>query len=162
MASVPIAEAAALPVRGATCQRLVPARLWRRPHPPPWPDRGVSEGPPEVPLALGPRAPPLDAPPAVEPADCRVHQHCQPGICPASPAHRLHRLNRSCYLVVLFKPWWGSWVAWGSPKIWGYPAYPPMIASWPAGIKQPERIVDDLVEFCELMPTLCEVTFETR
>ena len=58
--------------------------------------------------------------------------------------------------------WWGSWVAWGSPKIWGYPAYPPMIASWPAGIKQPERIVDDLVEFCELMPTLCEVTFETR
>jgi arylsulfatase A len=34
----------------------------------------------------------------------------------------------------------------------------PMIASWPAGIKQPERIVDDLVEFCDLMPTLCEVT----
>ena len=34
----------------------------------------------------------------------------------------------------------------------------PLIASWPAGIKQPERVVDDLVEFCDLMPTLCEVT----
>ena len=34
----------------------------------------------------------------------------------------------------------------------------PMIASWPAGIKRPGRVVDDLVEFCDVMPTLCEVT----
>ena len=34
----------------------------------------------------------------------------------------------------------------------------PMIASWPAGIKQPGRVVDDLVEFCDIMPTLCEAT----
>ena len=34
----------------------------------------------------------------------------------------------------------------------------PLIASWPAGIKQPGRVVDDLVDFCDVMPTLCEVT----
>ena len=34
----------------------------------------------------------------------------------------------------------------------------PLIASWPAGIKKPGRVVDDLVEFSDLMPTLCEVT----
>ena len=34
----------------------------------------------------------------------------------------------------------------------------PLIASWPGGIKQPGRVVDDLVEFSDLMPTLCEVT----
>ena len=34
----------------------------------------------------------------------------------------------------------------------------PLIASWPAGIKKPGRVVDDLVEFCDIMPTLCEAT----
>ena len=34
----------------------------------------------------------------------------------------------------------------------------PLIASWSTGIKQPGRVVDDLVEFSDLMPTLCEVT----
>jgi arylsulfatase A len=34
----------------------------------------------------------------------------------------------------------------------------PLIASWPAGIKNSGRVVDDLVEFCDMMPTLCEVT----
>ena len=34
----------------------------------------------------------------------------------------------------------------------------PLIASWPAGIKKPGRVVDDLVEFSDFMPTLCEVT----
>ena len=34
----------------------------------------------------------------------------------------------------------------------------PLIASWPAGIKQPGRVDDNLVEFCDVMPTLCEVT----
>ena len=31
-------------------------------------------------------------------------------------------------------------------------------ASWPSGIQQAGRVVDDLVEFCDLMPTLCEAT----
>ena len=34
----------------------------------------------------------------------------------------------------------------------------PLIASWPAGMKKPGRVVDDLVEFCDIMPTLCEAT----
>ena len=34
----------------------------------------------------------------------------------------------------------------------------PFIASWPAGIEQPGRVVDDLVEFSDIMPTLCEAT----
>ena len=34
----------------------------------------------------------------------------------------------------------------------------PLIASWPAGIKKPGRVVDDLVEFSDFMPTICEVT----
>jgi arylsulfatase A len=33
----------------------------------------------------------------------------------------------------------------------------PLIASWPAGIQQTGRVVDDLVEVCDMMPTLCEV-----
>ena len=34
----------------------------------------------------------------------------------------------------------------------------PMIANWPAGIQKPGRVVDDLVEFTDMMPTLCDVT----
>ena len=34
----------------------------------------------------------------------------------------------------------------------------PLIASWPNGIKKPGRVVDDLVEFTDMMPTLCEVS----
>ena len=34
----------------------------------------------------------------------------------------------------------------------------PLIASWPEGIKKPGRIVDDLVEFTDMMPTVCEAT----
>ena len=34
----------------------------------------------------------------------------------------------------------------------------PFVVSWPAGIKRAGRVVDDLVEFCDVMPTLCEVT----
>ena len=32
------------------------------------------------------------------------------------------------------------------------------IANWPEGIKKPGRIVDDLVEFTDMLPTLCEVS----
>ena len=34
----------------------------------------------------------------------------------------------------------------------------PLIASWPAGIQKPGRVVNDLVEFTDIFPTLCEVT----
>ena len=37
----------------------------------------------------------------------------------------------------------------------------PLIANWPAGIKNNGRVVDDLVEFCDIMPTLCEATGAT-
>ena len=37
----------------------------------------------------------------------------------------------------------------------------PLIASWPAGIKQPGRVVDDLVEFSDLMPTPVSYTHLT-
>ncbi|MEM7386858.1 MAG: sulfatase-like hydrolase/transferase [Verrucomicrobiota bacterium] len=37
----------------------------------------------------------------------------------------------------------------------------PFIASWPAGIEKPGRVVDDLVEFSDILPTLCEATGAT-
>ena len=30
----------------------------------------------------------------------------------------------------------------------------PLIVNWPAGIKKPGRITDELVEFTDMMPTL--------
>ena len=54
--------------------------------------------------------------------------------------------------------WNGTKVAGGKGSMTDAGTRVPLIASWPAGIKQPERVVDDLVEFCDLMPTLCEVT----
>ena len=33
----------------------------------------------------------------------------------------------------------------------------PLIAHWPKGIKRTGRVVKDLVEFSDIMPTLCEV-----
>ena len=54
--------------------------------------------------------------------------------------------------------WNGTKVAGGKGTMTDAGTRVPLIASWPAGIKQPERVVDDLVEFCDLMPTLCEVT----
>ena len=54
--------------------------------------------------------------------------------------------------------WNGTKVAGGKGTMSDTGTRVPLIASWPAGIKQPGRSVDDLVEFCDLMPTLCEVT----
>ena len=34
----------------------------------------------------------------------------------------------------------------------------PLIVNWPAGIKKPGRITDELVEFTDMMPTLCEIS----
>ena len=55
-------------------------------------------------------------------------------------------------------PWNGTKVVGGKGSMTDTGTRVPMIASWPAGIKQPGRVVDDLVEFCDVMPTLCEVT----
>jgi arylsulfatase A len=55
-------------------------------------------------------------------------------------------------------PWNGTKVVGGKGSMTDEGTRVPMIASWPAGIRKPGRIVDDLVEFCDVMPTLCEVT----
>jgi arylsulfatase A len=55
-------------------------------------------------------------------------------------------------------PWNGTKVVGGKGTVTDEGTRVPMIASWPAGIKQSGRVVDDLVEFCDVMPTLCEVT----
>lgn len=34
----------------------------------------------------------------------------------------------------------------------------PLFANWPDGISEPGRVVKDLVEFCDFMPSLCEVS----
>ena len=34
----------------------------------------------------------------------------------------------------------------------------PLIVSWPAGLKRPGRVSDDLVELCDMMPTMCEAS----
>ena len=54
--------------------------------------------------------------------------------------------------------WNGTQVAGGKGTMTDMGTRVPCIASWPAGIKQPGRVVDDLVEFCDVLPTLCEVT----
>jgi arylsulfatase A len=55
-------------------------------------------------------------------------------------------------------PWNGTEVVGGKGSVTDTGTRVPFIASWPAGIKQAGRVVDDLVEFCDVMPTLCEVT----
>ncbi len=54
--------------------------------------------------------------------------------------------------------WNGTQVAGGKGTMTDMGTRVPCIASWPAGITQPGRVVDDLVEFCDVLPTLCEVT----
>lgn len=48
-------------------------------------------------------------------------------------------------------PWNGTQVAGGKGSMTDAGTRVPLIANWPAGIKQPGRIVDDLVEFCETL-----------
>jgi len=54
--------------------------------------------------------------------------------------------------------WNGTKVAGGKGRMDDEGIRVPFITNWPAGIKQPGRIDDDLVEFSDIMPTLCEVT----
>ncbi len=55
-------------------------------------------------------------------------------------------------------PWNGTKVVGGKGSMTDEGTRVPLIASWPAGIKKPGRVVDELVEFCDIMPTLCEAT----
>ncbi|MFT5528048.1 MAG: arylsulfatase A [Pirellulaceae bacterium] len=55
-------------------------------------------------------------------------------------------------------PWNGTKVVGGKGTMTDEGTRSPCIVSWPAGIEQTGRVVDDLVEFCDVMPTLCEVT----
>ena len=55
-------------------------------------------------------------------------------------------------------PWNGTKVVGGKGSMSDTGTRVPMIASWPAGIRKPGRVVDDLVEFSDMMPTLCEVS----
>jgi len=54
-------------------------------------------------------------------------------------------------------PWNGTEVVGGKGTMTDMGTRVPLIASWPAGIEKTGRVVDDLVEFCDMMPTLCEV-----
>ncbi|MDB4756474.1 sulfatase-like hydrolase/transferase [Mariniblastus sp.] len=53
--------------------------------------------------------------------------------------------------------WNGTQVVGGKGSMTDMGTRVPCLASWPAGIKQTGRVVDDLVEFCDVLPTLCEV-----
>ncbi len=54
--------------------------------------------------------------------------------------------------------WNGTKVAGGKGSMDDEGIRVPFIVNWPAGIKQPGRAADDLLEFSDLMPTLCEAT----
>ena len=55
-------------------------------------------------------------------------------------------------------PWNGTKVVGGKGSMTDTGTRVPLIVSWTDGIKKPGRIVDDLVEFTDVLPTLCEVT----
>jgi arylsulfatase A len=55
-------------------------------------------------------------------------------------------------------PWNGTKAVGGKGTMTDTGTRTPLIASWPAGIHKPGRVVDDLVEFTDMLPTLCEVT----
>ena len=55
-------------------------------------------------------------------------------------------------------PWNGTKVVGGKGSMTDTGTRVPLIASWPDGIKKPGRVVDDLVEFSDMLPTLCEVS----
>ena len=55
-------------------------------------------------------------------------------------------------------PWNGTKVVGGKGSMSDTGTRVPLIASWPNGIKKPGRVVDDLVEFTDMMPTVCEVS----
>ena len=55
-------------------------------------------------------------------------------------------------------PWNGTKVVGGKGSMGDTGTRVPFIAHWPAGIAEPGRVADDLVEFSDLFPTLCDVS----
>ena len=55
-------------------------------------------------------------------------------------------------------PWKGTGVVGGKGSITDAGTRVPLIVNWPAGIKKPGRVSDELVEFSDMMPTLCEIS----
>jgi len=55
-------------------------------------------------------------------------------------------------------PWNGTKVVGGKGTMSDTGTRVPLIVNWPAGIQKPGRVVDDLVEFTDMFPTICEVT----
>lgn len=54
--------------------------------------------------------------------------------------------------------WNGTQVVGGKGTMTDMGTRVPMIANWPGGIKKPGRVSDDLIDFVDVMPTLCEIT----
>ena len=55
-------------------------------------------------------------------------------------------------------PWNGKKVVGGKGTMNDTGTRVPLIVNWPAGIRKAGRVVDDLVEFTDVFPTICEVT----
>ena len=55
-------------------------------------------------------------------------------------------------------PWNGKKVVGGKGTMSDTGTRVPLIVNWPAGIRKAGRVLDDLVEFTDLFPTICEVT----
>ncbi len=55
-------------------------------------------------------------------------------------------------------PWNGTKVVGGKGSMTDTGTRVPLIVNWPAGIKKPGRTTDELVEFTDMMPTLCEIS----
>ncbi|MEL7336977.1 MAG: sulfatase-like hydrolase/transferase, partial [Planctomycetota bacterium] len=57
--------------------------------------------------------------------------------------------------------WRGTKVVGGKGTMSDEGTRAPLIVNWPAGIAKPGRVADDLVEFTDIMPTLCQATGAT-
>ena len=55
-------------------------------------------------------------------------------------------------------PWNGRKVVGGKGSMTDEGTRVPLIANWPTGIQKPGRVVDDLADFTDMMPTLCELS----
>ncbi|HAD59610.1 MAG TPA: arylsulfatase [Planctomycetaceae bacterium] len=55
-------------------------------------------------------------------------------------------------------PWNGRKVVGGKGTMTDEGTRVPLIVSWPNGLRKPGRIEDDLVEFVDMLPTVCEAT----
>ena len=58
----------------------------------------------------------------------------------------------------IITPWKGTNVVGGKGSMSDTGTRVPFIVNWPAGIKKPGRVSDELVEFSDMMPTLCEIS----